>query len=184
MLLKLIILFSIVPLVELALLIEIGQRVGVIFTVVLVATTGAIGVSLARNQGFKVIGHIKNRVNQGRLPAEDLISGLLILAGGLFLLTPGLLTDISGFLLIIPFTRSFFVKVVKSKCARYINKNFRDSPFRFHTGFGKNESRESQFDKATGKEKNNASEGEQNIIDVDFEEVEEQKEPQNGSSES
>ena len=154
MLIKLILLFSLIPLIELAILIEIGSRLGVIFTVALVALTGVVGVTLARDQGFKIIGRVKSDLNQGQLPADDLMGGLLILCGGLFLLTPGLLTDLAGFSLIIPFTRILYISILKRKLKGYLLKhNIDTSSFYFNdNGFA-----------------------EDNSVDVEFEEVESDK---------
>ncbi|MBS3812113.1 MAG: FxsA family protein, partial [Halanaerobiales bacterium] len=75
----------------------------------------------------------------GQIPAHNLIEGLLILIGGITLLTPGVLTDIIGFLLIIPFSRPFFVKLAKNIFQRYINKNqFKtNGNFSFHSDFSR-----------------------------------------------
>ncbi|MEJ6949766.1 FxsA family protein [Natronospora cellulosivora (SeqCode)] len=128
MFIKLLLLFTMVPLIELALLIKVGEYIGVIPTVFLVAVTGLVGVSLARGQGYLVIKRIKLRLNNGNMPADDLIGGLLILIGGTMLLTPGLITDITGFSLIIPATRKIYAKVIKNKFNKYIKRksfNFR-----------------------------------------------------------
>ncbi|MFP4661854.1 MAG: FxsA family protein [Halanaerobiales bacterium] len=123
MFIKLLLLFTVVPAVELALLIKIGQYVGVLATIILVASTGIIGVSLARSQGFIIIRKIKSNLNEGKMPTDDLIGGLLILIGGTMLLTPGLLTDITGFSLILPGTRHFFAQIVKRRFSKYFTKN-------------------------------------------------------------
>ena len=115
MFIKLLLLFTIVPMVELSLLIKLGGYIGVMATILLVAFTGVVGVSLARNQGFIVVTKIKETLNRGQLPADDMIGALLILAGGIMLLTPGLLTDITGFSLIIPYTRKLYTKLIKSR---------------------------------------------------------------------
>ena len=142
MFLKLILLFTLVPMIELALLIKIGQYVGVIPTILLVAFTGIVGVSLARSQGYKVIRRIKLLLNQGRMPADDLIGGLLILIGGTMLLTPGLLTDITGFSLILPGSRNFYAKMVKNWFIKYMKKH----DINFHKDFdGDNYSREDDY---------------------------------------
>jgi len=107
---RLLLLFILIPLVELALLIEIGQHVGVWPTIALVVGTGFIGASLARWQGFRVLMRIQEELRNGRIPAGELIDGLLILAGGLLLLTPGLLTDLVGFSALVPGTR----KIIKT----------------------------------------------------------------------
>lgn len=121
MFIKLLLLFTIIPAVELALLIELGQYMGVLATIILVASTGLIGVSLAKSQGYIVIKKIKVSLNQGRMPADDLIGGLLILIGGTMLLTPGLLTDLTGFSLIIPATRNFYTRIIKSRFKNFID---------------------------------------------------------------
>ena len=115
MLSKLILLFVIVPLVELALLIEIGQQIGLTSTLGLVILTGIAGAYLARSQGFYIFTQIQAELQQGRLPAESLFDGLLILVGGLLLLTPGILTDILGFLLLIPASRFVIKNFLKKK---------------------------------------------------------------------
>lgn len=122
MFVKLLLLFTIVPAVELALLIKIGQHMGVLATIFLVASTGIIGVSLARSQGYIVIKKIKTNLNRGQMPADDLIGGLLIIIGGTMLLTPGLLTDITGFSLILPGTRNFYAGIIKSKFKKHFTK--------------------------------------------------------------
>jgi len=120
---RLLLIFTIVPIVELALLIEIGSYIGILPTVFLVAITGIVGVTLARNQGLIVVTKIRNKLSRGEIPTSDLIEGLLILVGGVTLLTPGVLTDITGFLLIIPFTRPLFAKLASNIFKKYVDQN-------------------------------------------------------------
>ena len=101
----LIILFIFVPIVELALLIEVGQYIGTFYTVMLVIVTGLVGAILAKLEGLRVWHGLQNDLRQFKMPTSRMIDGVLILVGGAFLLTPGLITDVLGFLLIIPFTR-------------------------------------------------------------------------------
>ncbi len=122
MFLKLILLFTLVPILELALLIKIGGYIGIISTIILVALTGILGVTLARNQGYLVINKIKNSLSQGKMPASDLIEGLLILIGGVLLLTPGILTDITGFTLIIPHSRKIIARLVRKRFQIYLRR--------------------------------------------------------------
>jgi len=84
---------------------KLGSFVGAFNTILLVLITGAVGASLAKEQGFMIIGQIKDMLSRGELPAEKMVEGLLILVGGMALLTPGLLTDITGLAAIAPFTR-------------------------------------------------------------------------------
>lgn len=112
---RLLLLFIAIPLLELALLVQIGRIVGLIPTLVLVFTTGILGAYLARNQGLEVLEKIRHELSQGRMPAESLVEGLLILVAGAVLLTPGLLTDLMGFLCLIPATRRLIRKVLWKK---------------------------------------------------------------------
>jgi UPF0716 protein FxsA len=100
--------FTLVPLVELYLLIRIGALFGAGITILIVLSTGVIGTYLARQEGFQVWLRVQRSMQQGLFPADELIDGLLIFAAGLMLITPGVLTDALGFLLLIPFTRLFF----------------------------------------------------------------------------
>ena len=108
MLFLLFLLFILVPVVELALLIQVGRYLGVLSTVTLVVATGAVGAMLARSKGVPVFRRLQKTLASGSFPGEEIFDGVLILAGGLLLLTPGLITDIIGFAALIPLTRHFF----------------------------------------------------------------------------
>lgn len=112
---RLLALFICIPLVELYLLFLIGERIGPVPTVALVVVTGFIGASLARQQGFKVWRNIQTELNTGKMPAGELIDGLLVLIGGIVLLTPGLLTDLCGFAMMIPAVRSVVKKRLQAR---------------------------------------------------------------------
>lgn len=105
MLTKLLLLFIIVPAVELILLIQIGQWVGILPTLSLIVFTGALGAFLARRQGMQVLTRLRTETQAGRLPTEALFDGAMILIAGGLLMTPGILTDIIGFLCLIPAIR-------------------------------------------------------------------------------
>lgn len=115
MLLRLILIFTLVPLIELALLLEIGKRIGVWPTLGLVIVTGIVGATLARAQGFGVLRRIREDMAMGIPPTEQLFDGVLILAGGLLLLTPGFLTDSLGLIALIPPTRDGFKRWLRKK---------------------------------------------------------------------
>lgn len=119
---RLLLLFIVVPLVELYLLIEVGSRLGAGTTVILIALTGGVGALLARMQGFRVVLQIRERLRGGQLPADELLSGGLVVAGGLLLVTPGLLTDAVGLALLLPFVRSRVVEWVKGFIQRKIQE--------------------------------------------------------------
>lgn len=99
---KLLLLFVVVPAVELVLLIEIGGRIGTLATLALIVVTGIVGASLARRQGVGVIRVIQEEMNSGRLPTESLVDAAFILVAGALLVTPGILTDAVGFLCLVP----------------------------------------------------------------------------------
>lgn len=103
---RLLVLFLIVPIAELALLIWIGERVGFWPTVGLIALTAVIGSWLARREGWSVFNRLQSKLAQGGLPGQELTDGLIILISGALLLTPGILTDIAGFVGLLPPTRA------------------------------------------------------------------------------
>lgn len=123
MFIKLIILFSVIPLVELLILIRIGTYIGALNTILLVLTTAIIGAALARRQGMNTIWRIRQSLSNGKLPADELLDGFIILVAALFLITPGLLTDTTGFILLIPQTRRIFKKWVERKIRNWINRS-------------------------------------------------------------
>ena len=105
--------FVIVPIVELMLLIELGQRVGLLPTLALVVATGVGGAALARAEGLRVFFQFQKELAQGRLPGQAMLDGAAVLIGGAFLLTPGVLTDLLGFSLLFPPTRRWIQRRVK-----------------------------------------------------------------------
>ncbi|MGI9627540.1 MAG: FxsA family protein [Longimicrobiales bacterium] len=119
---RLILLFVAVPVIELILLLQIGERIGFFPTVGLVLTTGVLGAAMARTQGLKVFAAVQNRMAQGQLPGDALQDGLAVLIGGAFLLTPGVLTDLLGFSLLIPATRGWIKALVRRRLERQIRE--------------------------------------------------------------
>jgi UPF0716 protein FxsA len=112
---RLLLLFITVPLIEILILIRLGDLIGFWPTVWMVIGTGILGAWLARLYGWTLWIEIQNELQAGRMPADKMMDGLLILVGGIVLLTPGLLTDILGFLLLIPWTRNFFKGWLRNK---------------------------------------------------------------------
>ncbi len=115
---KLLLMFTLVPLVEIWILIELGGFIGTWPTILLIASTGFVGVFLARSQGFAVFYKMKRDLDEGIVPAEQFFDGACILVGGALLITPGLLTDLLGFSLLLPSTRNFYKKVVRKYLIR------------------------------------------------------------------
>jgi len=118
MLATLITLFILVPIIELAVLIEVGQYIGTFYTIMLVIVTGVVGAFLAKMEGLRVWHQLQRDLRELKMPTDRMIDGVLILIGGAFLLTPGLITDVLGFLLIIPFTRFPLREYLKKRFTR------------------------------------------------------------------
>jgi UPF0716 protein FxsA len=115
MFLRLLLLFTLVPLLELFILVKLGSVIGVGATVLIVIATGVLGASLARWQGLGVLRRLTQDLERGRLPADALLDGLLIFIAGAVLLTPGLITDVLGFLLLLPAGRAVVKKTVAAR---------------------------------------------------------------------
>ena len=116
-------LFIGLPVIELAVLLEIGRMIGVLPTVGIVVFTGVAGASLARREGFKIFGRIRKDVGRGIMPSEDMLHGALVLAGGIMLLTPGFITDLLGFSALIPLSRSVIIKLLRKKFSVMVKKD-------------------------------------------------------------
>ena len=101
--------FLIVPLVEIYILIQVGQVIGALWTVFFVVLTAIIGVQLLKSQGLSTLSRAQQKMHQGELPAEELLEGMALLLAGAFLLTPGFVTDSFGFLLLFPPGRAFII---------------------------------------------------------------------------
>ncbi|MCH7988153.1 MAG: FxsA family protein [Planctomycetes bacterium] len=119
---RLLLLFIVVPAVELSLLIEIGKRIGTMRTLALIVITGIVGASLAKWQGLNVLKRLREESAQGILPAESLLDGVFILVAGALLITPGVLTDIFGFLCLIPAFRRILKRYLWTRIKRSIEK--------------------------------------------------------------
>lgn len=115
MLFRLLLLFVLIPLIELALLIQLGSWIGFWPTIALVVVTGTLGALLAKSQGMRVLRQIQVELSVGQVPTSRLLDGLMILIGGIVLLTPGLLSDVAGLLLLLPVTRNKLKGVVRRR---------------------------------------------------------------------
>lgn len=105
MLLRLFLAFTIVPIIEVWLLIKVGRVIGALPTVAILLAISLVGAWLARSQGFRTVVAIRDELAAGRLPAAHFLDGALILTGGILLLTPGFFTDFIGLFFLVPATR-------------------------------------------------------------------------------
>jgi UPF0716 protein FxsA len=115
---RLALLFVGIPLLELFLLIQLGQWVGLWPTIGLIALTGFSGAALARLEGLRTLWKVKAELSRGRLPGSALFDGLAILVGGALLLTPGILTDLLGFSFLLPPTRKVILRRIRQSLAQ------------------------------------------------------------------
>ncbi|WP_320044861.1 FxsA family protein [uncultured Desulfobacter sp.] len=115
MLFKLFLCFTLIPVAELYILIHLGGIIGGFNTIILVILTGFLGAYLARMEGLNTMMKVRRNLNQGLMPAEDLLDAFIILIAGLVLITPGLLTDTAGLFLLWPPTRNKFKRFLRKK---------------------------------------------------------------------
>lgn len=119
---RLLLLFVTIPLIELMLLLFVGSRIGLWPTIAIAILTGILGASLSRSQGMRAIGRYQAALAEGRLPHAEVIEGLIIFVAGVLLLTPGFLTDATGFLLLVPPIRERVSKALGGYLAGRINR--------------------------------------------------------------
>ncbi|RLB93308.1 MAG: membrane protein FxsA [Deltaproteobacteria bacterium] len=123
MFVKLLLGFILIPFIELYLLIKIGQFVGAFNTIFIVILTGIAGAYLARLEGIRTLFKVRESLNSGKLPAEEMLDAMLIFVAGAVLLTPGFITDLAGILILIPRTRYWFKRWLRKKFDQWISQN-------------------------------------------------------------
>jgi len=110
----LLITFIILPIIEIAIFIQVGGFLGTFNTILLIFLTAAVGVYFVRQQGFRTFQKIGAELQSHQIPVQGMFDGLVILISGILLVTPGFLTDIIGFLGLIPQTRIFLLAIIKN----------------------------------------------------------------------
>jgi len=134
MLWKLVLLLTVLPVVELFLLVKLTQATSLHFTLLLILGTGVLGAVLARAEGLRVVRRIRDDLLAGKVPADALLDGAMLLVAGALLVTPGALTDAIGLLLLLPPSRVMLRRLIK----RWIRKKFARSQVTVYKemGFG------------------------------------------------
>lgn len=122
MLFRLILLFTLLPFVDLVLLLKISEHIGFKYTLLIIIATGFIGAYFSKKEGRYIIAKIKFDISQGKMPADELMGGLCVIVGGAFLLAPGLITDALGFFLVLPITRDLFINIIKNKFKKMLTE--------------------------------------------------------------
>jgi len=105
----------VVPLIEIYLMIEIGGVIGALNTIFIIFFTAITGIYFAKLEGLNTIRSALNQIKRDEIPVNEIISGATLAFAALLLIIPGFLTDIIGFLLIIPFTRKKLIKIISPK---------------------------------------------------------------------
>ena len=111
------VLFIVVPVIEIYLLIQVGSLIGAIPTILLILATAMIGATLLRQQGLSTLSRFQKNLSSGALPAQELIEGILLAVGGALLMTPGFVTDAMGFFCLIPPTRKTLAMYIMKRSA-------------------------------------------------------------------
>ncbi|AIW20225.1 MULTISPECIES: FxsA family protein [Vibrio] len=111
----LLLMFIFVPIIEIGLFISVGGYLGLWPTIALVLITAFVGASLVRSQGLQTLMSVQNRLQQGELPAQQILEGVMLAVSGVLLLTPGFMTDALGMLVLLPAPRAAMAKYLMSK---------------------------------------------------------------------
>lgn len=118
---RLFLIFTIIPFIELFLLLQLAEVTSALTTLAIILVTGVVGAYLTKSEGLDVVKNIQNALNMGQIPTDQMIHGLCLIIGGAFLITPGILTDVVGFTLVIPVTRLHYVTYLKNWVMKNIN---------------------------------------------------------------
>ncbi len=125
----LLLLFTVVPAIELYALLQLGAWMGALNTFLLVVTTGVIGSWLAKREGLGVLLQLRSELEQGMPPGERVLEGVMVFVGGLLLVTPGVFTDLAGFLLIVGPTRRLLAPAILSWITRNVDIRVSDGRY-------------------------------------------------------
>jgi UPF0716 protein FxsA len=119
---KLFLLFTVLPLLELFVLLQIGERIGGVPTIAMLLFSGVLGAALARAEGLRVARAFQQSVSTGQVPADSVINGALVLLGCALLVSPGVLTDVLGIVLLLPPSRRIALRIVAARVRRALER--------------------------------------------------------------
>ena len=143
--------FVVMTLLEIYVLVSVGESIGGFSTILLVVITALIGSTLLKQQGWATMAKAQNAMANGQMPAFEMLEGVVILVSGVLLLTPGFITDTVGLLGLIPFSRAYFIDHILKKNAQKIftknNSSFTQNsqPPKDQTSNSKNKTLEGEF---------------------------------------
>ncbi len=123
------VLFIIIPIIEISVLMQVGAVLGVWPTIAIVIFTAWLGAKYVRQQGLSTLNSVQTKMAQGQMPSDEIVTGLMLLVAGVFLVTPGFVTDFFGLSLLIPNVRNAIVASVKTQMK---NSGGHSQHFQFH----------------------------------------------------
>ncbi|OUS14487.1 hypothetical protein A9Q97_03750 [Rhodospirillales bacterium 47_12_T64] len=159
-------LFIGIPLLEIVVLIEVGDQIGLWSTLGLIILTAVIGTWMLRYQGLATIANAQKQLNQGAVPAKEIFDGICLLAAGALLLTPGFVTDSIGFSLLIPPVRELLRNTLGKKIAAGLRNSQAHRYGSTAQGFQNNENNQPPYGKAGSWNRNDDT-----VIDGDFQDI-------------
>jgi UPF0716 protein FxsA len=124
------VLFIIIPIIEISVLMQVGAVFGLWPTIAIVIFTAWLGAKYVRQQGLSTLNSVQTKMAQGQMPSDEIVTGLMLLVAGVFLVTPGFVTDFFGLSLLIPAVRNTIVNSVKSQLK---TNGANGQNFQFHT---------------------------------------------------
>ncbi|BBN82958.1 membrane protein FxsA [Pseudoalteromonas sp. A25] len=130
------VLFIVVPIIEIALLIQVSDIIGGVATIALVILTAIFGAKLVKQQGLSAYSNVQGQMAQGQMPATELFAGLCVIIAGVLLMTPGIMTDILGFMLLTPAIRAQLAKALMKQVTVKMQSSMSQShtTFTHHSG--------------------------------------------------
>lgn len=172
------ILFVVMPIAEIAVLIKVGGAIGGLTTIGIVILTAIIGTAMLRQQGMATLNKAQLRMQNGEMPAQQMLEGLLLLIGGVLLLTPGFITDFFGFCTLIPISRQFLAAKLSAGVLSNMNVFVGGSQVNTHSGThtsshtpggvpGGQNGAHGRANQQTGRH-NNAAGGDPDVIEGDY----------------
>ncbi|MEH7300423.1 FxsA family protein [Neobacillus drentensis] len=115
-------LIIVIPAIDIGVLLLSGKTIGVWPTIAIIILTGVLGAYMAKREGLQTIRRAREQLRYGEIPSEAVLDGICIIIGGTLLITPGFVTDLTGFLLLFPLTRRPFKYLIKNLWRKSIDK--------------------------------------------------------------
>lgn len=173
----LLLLFICVPVIEIGLFIQVGGFLGLWPTMALVLVTAFVGASLVRSQGLQTLMSVQGRLQQGEIPAQQILEGVMLAVAGVLLLTPGFMTDALGMLVLLPAPRA---KIAKELMKRVKVNSISSGGFHGQSGFGQSPFGESPF----GQDPFNSTQNDNNTFEGEYERKEDEADKESNSDNS